>query len=64
VIHIQEEKMKLSAPKMGTFWLAVIIAGLGLLSTLVSIPLLSPYAFWLVVIGFVILMLSVLVKDL
>ncbi len=56
--------MKLSAPKMGTFWLAVIIAGLGLLSTLVSIPLLSPYAFWLVVIGFVILMLSTLVKGL
>lgn len=56
--------MRLSPPKIGTFWLAVIIAGLGLLSTLVKIPLLSPYAFWLVVIGFVILMLSVLIKDL
>lgn len=55
--------MKLSAPKTGTFWLAVILAGLGLLSTLVSIPLLTPYAFWLVVIGFVILMVGTLVKG-
>jgi hypothetical protein len=56
--------MKLSAPKAGTFWLALIVAGLGFLSKLVSIPVLSPYAFWLVVIGFVILLLGTMVKGL
>jgi len=49
---------KLSAPKQATFLIAVVLAVLGLLSTLVSIPGLSGYAFWLVFIGFVVLALG------
>ncbi len=56
--------MKLSAPKTGTFWLALIVAALGLVASLVSIPVLSGFAFWLVVIGFVILLLGTMVKGL
>lgn len=55
--------MKLSAPKQFTFWLAVILAALGLLAKLAVITLLAPYAFWLVVAGFVILMLGNMVKG-
>ena len=40
--------MQLSAPKQITFWIAVVIAVLGLLASLVSIPGLSGFAFWLV----------------
>ncbi len=56
--------MKLSPPKTVTFWLALILAALGVLAKLVSIPVLSPFAFWLVVIGFVILLLGNMVKGL
>lgn len=50
--------MKLSAPKVVTFWIAVVLAVLGLLATLVTIPVLSGFAFWLVVIGFIVLALG------
>jgi hypothetical protein len=57
-------KLKLSEPKVVTFWIAVILAVLGLLSFLGSIPGLSSYAFWLVAAGFVLLVLANLLKDL
>ena len=52
--------MKLSAPKQTTFWVCVIVGLLGVVGKLVpSLPLLGPFAFWLVVIAFVLLVLSV-----
>jgi hypothetical protein len=56
--------LKLSAPKVVTFWIAVILAALGVLAFLGTIPGLSSYAFWLVVAGFVLLALANLLKDL
>jgi len=56
--------MQLSAPKQITFWIAVVIAVLGVLAKLVSIPVLSPFAFWLVVIAFVVLAAGILVEGL
>lgn len=47
--------MQLSAPKQATFWVAVVIAVIGVIASLVTIPGLSGLAFWLVVIGFIIL---------
>jgi threonine/homoserine/homoserine lactone efflux protein len=47
--------VKLSAPKQLTFWIAVVVAVVGVIASLVSIPVLSGLALWLVVIGFVIL---------
>ncbi|HQV27482.1 MAG TPA: hypothetical protein PLG23_04375 [Thermoflexales bacterium] len=49
---------KLSAPKQATFLIAVVLAVLGLLSTLVAIPVLSANSFWLVFVGFVVLALG------
>jgi len=57
-------KLKLSEPKVVTFWIAVILAVLGVLAFLGTIPGLSSYAFWLVVAGFVLLALANLLKDL
>lgn len=55
--------MKLSAPKNVTFWIAVVLVILGLLASLGVLSGLSSYAFWLVVIGFVVLALGNLMKD-
>jgi hypothetical protein len=55
--------MKLSAPKQITFWIAVILAVLGVLGTLVTLPVLSGFAFWLVVIGFIVLALGNLLEG-
>ncbi len=56
--------MKLSAPKQITFWIAVVIAVLGILAKLVTIPVLSGFAGWLVVIGFIVLAAGNLVEGL
>jgi hypothetical protein len=56
--------MKLSAPKQVTFWVAVVIGLVGLVAGLVPIPVVSPFAFWVVVVGFVILALANLLEGL
>jgi len=56
--------MQLSAPKQITFWIAVVIAVLGVIASLVSIPVLSGFALWLVVLAFVVLALGNLVDGL
>jgi threonine/homoserine/homoserine lactone efflux protein len=55
--------MELSEPKQITFWIAVILAVLGILAQLVTIPVLSGFAFWLVVIAFIILFLGNILKG-
>ena len=56
--------MKLSAPKGITFLLAVILAAIGVLASHGTIHLPTGYAFWLMVVGFVILVLGNLLKGL
>jgi len=55
--------MKLSTPKLITFWVAVLFALVGLIASLVEISGLSAYAFWIVFAGFVILAAGNLFKD-
>lgn len=54
--------MRLSAPKQVVFWIAVILVVLGLLGEL-AIAALSGVAFWLVVVGFVVLALGNLLEN-
>lgn len=56
--------MKLSKPKVVTFWIAVGLALLGLLASQGIIAGLAAYALWLVVAGFVLLALANLMKGL
>jgi predicted membrane channel-forming protein YqfA (hemolysin III family) len=58
-----EEEMKLSRPKNITFWIAVILGVLGLIGYLKVIPGLSPYAFWLVFVGLVVLVMGNVFKN-
>ncbi|MBN2084901.1 MAG: hypothetical protein JW748_06710 [Anaerolineales bacterium] len=56
--------MNLSAPKQITFWIAVVLAVIGIVASIASLGFLSTYAFWIVVIAFVLLALAVLIEGL
>lgn len=55
--------MKLNAPTQPLWLASVILGGLGILVELVKIPTLLPYAFWLLAIGFIILVVATLMKN-
>jgi predicted membrane channel-forming protein YqfA (hemolysin III family) len=63
-IYQKENEMKLTPPKMITFWISIAFGVLGLLSELGIFALLPIAAFWLLFIGFVLLALSLMVKGL
>ena len=56
--------MRLSAPKQITFWIAVVIAVVGVIAKLVSIPVLSQQPGWLLLIAFVVLAAGCLIEGL
>ena len=55
--------MRLNAPKKIVFWISVILAALGIIGSLVSLPVISGIAFWLLVIGYVLLFLGNVLKG-
>lgn len=56
--------MRLSAPKVVTFWIAVALVALGIVATFVPIPFVSAYAFWCEVAGAALLILGAALKGL
>jgi hypothetical protein len=56
--------MKLSKPKVVTWWIAVIVGLLGILGALFSIPFVSQYAIWFIAFAFVLLALATYFKNL
>jgi hypothetical protein len=59
-----EVEVQLTPPKRWVFWVSVVLAALGVIGSLVSIPVVSGLAFWLVVLGFILLALGNSVKGL
>ena len=57
-------KMKLTPPKMITFWVAVILGVLALLGHFKTVSALTPYAFWLAIAGLALMLVAVLVDSL
>ena len=57
-------KMKLTPPKMITFWVAVILGVLALLGYFKTVSALTPYAFWLAIAGLALMLVAVLVDSL
>ncbi|MFC2064374.1 hypothetical protein ACFLXB_04680 [Chloroflexota bacterium] len=55
--------MKLTPPKNITFWASVLLALLGFVGQVASVPVLSTYPFWFVFVGFVVLVLGLLLKG-
>ncbi len=60
----KEKEMKLSAPKVVTFWISVLLVVLGALGAVTAIPFVSTYAMAFVIIGFVLLALGNVLKGL
>ena len=56
--------MKLTPPKVITFWIAVVLGLLAFLGTLVAIPFVTANVFWVLFIAWALLVLGLLVKGL
>ena len=56
--------MKLSEPKVITFIIAVVLALLAVLASYVAIPFISQYAFFVLLVAFILLALANLLKGL
>ena len=56
--------MKPSAPKVITWWISLVLGAIGILAKLVFIQGLSGIAFWLVIAGFILLILGTSLKGL
>ena len=55
--------MKLSAPRMITWIIALILGVVGILAMLLAIPGLVGFAFWLVVLGWLVLAVATAVEG-
>ena len=55
--------MQLSAPKQITFLIALLLGLLGIIGKFVAIPFVSTYAFWFLVIAFLLLVIANLIEG-
>jgi hypothetical protein len=53
--------MRLNPPKMITFWVSIVLGVLGLIS--IFVPSMLTYAPWILLVGFVVLVLGLTVKG-
>jgi hypothetical protein len=59
-----DAKMKLSPPKVVTWWVALILGVLALLGEVGTIAALGQYAIWLALAGLALMLVACLVKNL
>jgi len=57
------EKMKLTPPTKNVFWISVVLAVLGLLGRYVSVPIVSDYYFYFMLVAYVVLFLGNTMKG-
>ena len=55
--------MTLNAPSKMFFMISAVLVILGVLSTFIAIPFISAYAFWTVVVGYVVLAMATIMKG-
>ena len=56
--------MKLSPPKQVTWWIALVLAVLGIVAEFVSLGIITTYNFWFVAVSAVLLLIATIVKGL
>jgi hypothetical protein len=56
-------RMKLSAPSQIVWIIALILGVVGVLATLVVIPTISAFAFWLVAAGWALLLIATMMRG-
>jgi hypothetical protein len=57
-LFLEKSIMRLDAPRTSVWWIAVVIGILGIIGNFITLPFISGFAFWFVVIGFVLLAIS------
>jgi hypothetical protein len=55
--------MKLTPPTKNVFWISIAVAIVGLIASFGVIGFLTPFAFWLVLVAYVLLALGVALKG-
>jgi len=55
--------MKLTPPTKNVFWISVVVAAVGLIGKFGVVGFLAPYAFWLLLVAFVLLVLGNTMKG-
>ncbi|MBN2416221.1 hypothetical protein JXO52_10285 [bacterium] len=55
--------MKLNAPKKQVWWIALILAALGVVGRFVDIPVVTEYSFWFLLVGYILLFLGTFLKG-
>lgn len=55
--------MNLNAPTQAVFWIAVILVVIAVIGSFVAIPFISAYAFWIAVVGFIVLAVGCVMKG-
>ena len=55
--------MKLTPPTKNVFWISVVVAVVGLIAQIGVIGFLAPFAFWLMLVAFVLLALGNAMKG-
>lgn len=55
--------MNLTPPTKNVFYVSVVLAVLGILGSFISIPFVSVYAFWFLVVAYVVLFLGNTMKG-
>lgn len=59
-----KKKIQISAPKRVTFWVSLVLGLLGIVGSIVPIPLVSTIAPWILALGWLLLTLGCFVKGL
>jgi len=55
--------MRLTPPTKNVFWISVVVAAVGLIASFGVVGFLAPFAFWLVLIAYILLALGVALKG-
>jgi len=61
--QVMARNMRLSAPKQLTFLVSLLIAIFALLSFLIKIPNVSPHAFWIAIVAYIVLAVGCALKG-
>jgi hypothetical protein len=55
--------MRLNAPTQTLWLISLILGGLGILAYLIRMPPLSQYSFWMLAIGFIVLVIATMYRN-
>jgi FtsH-binding integral membrane protein len=55
--------MDLHTPSKWTFWLSIVLVLIAIVSRFAHVPEVEPYAFWIAVVGYIVLMLGCIFKT-